>query len=508
MANLSTRKKVFICNLVICFLCIVSIVSYFFLPFWKVKVSYTLTAETIQELVGEAMGDLGDEGNPDSSESSDEGEINYEDALNSLDLAGIVGDGLTLELSISLETKDILSSLTSDPAALVETILMGNVNTIVDSLTPTIDRIAKNLVKSVATMVLTEQLKSQVKNSLGDAVTDAEVKAELEALGLTEEYIDGKVGGLVDTLYSDGMTADGAADATLDVVEDVLETMKQSGDPDYADVELDEETKAELKDGLLEVFNEFADENGNLNLEGFTTDLLLGLLENKDGNEEGGDSDEGAGKPAVAAATAGATVILTNAQASDSASSSANLDEEAKDLSAELKAAIVSLIMDAVGDAAKTIAMVVQIISYVILFTFFTWFYLILKIVVKCRMKNPAIKLKLPIWLGSIPFWILYLLPTVGLAVVMSPTGPLAAEIGAETLALLSNLSINFFTCAWVSFIVGTFFFFFAIFYYGKLRKRLKKMKKGLIPDDSVDFGNDTFNDADYEVSTSENAAE
>ena len=492
MANLSTRKKVFICNLIICFLCIASIVSYFILPFWKVKVSYTLTAETIQELVESATEDMGDEGNGDGgNDSGNEGEIDYEDALGSINFADIVEDGVTLELSISLETKDILSSLTADPAVLVETILMSNVNTIVDTLTPTIDKIAKNLVKTVAKLVLTEQLKEQVKGSLGEAATDEQVKAELESMGLTEEYINGEVSDLVDSLYEPGTTAESAADKTIAAVENVLNTMKESGNPDYADVELDDETRAELKDGMVELFSEFADEEGNLNLEGFTTDLILGLLE-----EEGdGDGDE-SGEPAKGmAATTGATVVLTNAQASDS--SSANLDEEAEDLSAELKTALIELLMEAFDEETlEMVAMVVKVISYVILFTFFTWFYLILKMLVKLRMKNPAIKLKLPIWLGSIPFWILYFLPTVGLKVLLMPEVAAALELPAETLKIFSNLSINFFTCAWVSFIVGTFFFFFAIFYYGKLRKRLKKMKKGLIPDDSVDYGSyDNYDD-------------
>ena len=497
MANLSTRKKVFICNLVICFLCIVSIVSYFILPFWKVKVSYTLTAESIQELLADVTGDLGGEGSGDSSD----GDISYEDALTSINFADIVDDGITLELSISLETKDILSSLTADPAALVETILMSNINTIVDTLTPTIDKIAKNLVKTVAKMVLSEQLKEQVKGNLGDAVTDEEVKAELESMGLTEEYINEQVGGLVDSLYEEGTTPESAADKTLAVVEDVLTTMRESGNPDYADVELDEETKAELKDGMVELFSEFADENGNLNLEGFTTELILGLLEGEEGD---GDGDESTTPEKGMSATEGATVILTNAQASDTASE--DLEEEAEDLSAELKAALVGLLMEVFDDdMLEMISMVIKVISYVILFTFFTWFYLILKILVKLRLKNPAIKLKLPIWLGSIPFWILYLLPTVGLMLLANPPAALANVMGAETVTLMtslfSNLSINFFTCAWVSFIVGTFFFFFALFYYGKLRRRLKKMKKGLLPDDSVDY----TSYSDSEVDETEN---
>ena len=492
MANLSTRKKVYICNLVICFLCILSIVSYFILPFWKVKASYTLTAESIQELVAYVVDDMGGEeggpenggeGNPD--DGGDEGDINYEDALASINFADIVEDGVTIEIAISLQTKDILSSLSSDPASLVETILTDNVNNIVDTLTPTIDKIAKNLVKTVAKSVLNEQLKSEIKNSLGEEATDEEVKAELESLGLSEEYINTKIDTLVDTLYQEGTTVDSAADATLSVVEDVLNTMKESGNPDYAEVEMDEETKAEIKDSIKEVLSTFADEEGNLNLENVTASLILGALEGKGEGDGDGEGDEGAGTADVAAASAGATVILTNAQADDSSS---DLNEEEQDVSEQLKTALIDLLMEGLGDAAETIAMVVKIISYVILFTFFTWFYLILKMLVKLRMKNPAIKLKLPIWLGSLPFWILYFLPTVGLKVLLMPEVAAAIELPAETLAIFNHLSINFFTCAWVSFIVGTFFFFFAIFYYGKLRKRLKKMKKGLIPDDSVAY--------------------
>ena len=513
MANLSTRKKVFICNLIISFLCIVSIASYFFLPFWKVKVSYTLTAETVQELIGDAMGDLGGEGGEggsgDSSSESSSDEINYEDALGSIDLAGLVGDGITLELAISLKTQDILSSLTSDPAKLVETILTDNINSIVESLTPTIDQVAKNIVKTLAKMVLTEPIKAQVKEKLGATATDEAVQEELKNLGLTETYIDDKVSDFVDVLYQEDATVDSVADATLSIVEDVFATVRENSD-EYKDLEFNDEMKADIKDTIVEILSEFANEDGSVNPDTVISDLLLGLLEGeKGGNEGSNDSNSDEGKPADGmAATASTTVILTNAQASDTASSSANLDEEAQDLSAQLTAALTSFLMDAVGDAAKTIAMVVQIISYVILFTFFTWFYLILKIVVKCRLKNPAIKLKLPIWLGSIPFWILYLIPTVALMVLANPPAALAEMMGAETVTLLttlfSSLSINFFTCAWVSFAIGTFFFFFALFYYGKLRRRLRKMKKGLIPDDSVVFNDDISSEAP----ASENVAE
>ena len=111
---------------------------------------------------------------------------------------------------------------------------------------------------------------------------------------------------------------------------------------------------------------------------------------------------------------------------------------------------------------------------------------MIIKILAKLRMKNNAIKLKLPIWLGSIPFTFLHLLPTVAIGVLKNNMSSMMGEEAGEASSLMSGLSISFFSCAWLSFVIGVFFFFFAIFYYGKLRKKLKKMKKGLIPDDSV----------------------
>ena len=45
------RKKVFWANLFIIVLCVVSILSYFFMPFWQVNVKYTLTAEKMHTLL-------------------------------------------------------------------------------------------------------------------------------------------------------------------------------------------------------------------------------------------------------------------------------------------------------------------------------------------------------------------------------------------------------------------------------------------------------------------------
>ena len=114
--------------------------------------------------------------------------------------------------------------------------------------------------------------------------------------------------------------------------------------------------------------------------------------------------------------------------------------------------------------------------------------YLILKILVKLGAKNNAIKLKLPIWLGSIPFWVLYLLPTLAISLLKNPPAALTDLMGAEAMAemsgMLSGFEASFFTCAWVSFIAGFALVLFSIFFYSRQRRKLKKYKKGLLSDD------------------------
>ena len=489
MAKLSTvtRRKVFICNIIISLLCVLSIVSYFIFPFWKVNVSLDLTAETIQTMLEEATQDASSENGESAGDATNEGageSADYSEALSQLDFSEIVQDGVTIELSITLKTTDILSSLSSDPAVLVEKILSDNVNNMVNQLTPTIDQVSKNVVKALTKTVLTEQLKAQLKDKLGETATDEEVKAEMEALGLTEDYIATQTSTLVDSLYQEGTTPESAAQSTVNVVKDALNKIQSSGKPEYANMQMDAEDEAELKDGLVEIFQNFADENGNLNLEGFVTDMLMQALTGEgEGETNGENAGENAGEGKSEAEMQG---FVYGNRSSIANVSDAPTEEE---VSEDLQTALTDMLMESLGEATETIAKVVKIISYVILFTFFTWFYVILKILVKLGMKNNAVKLKVPLWLGSIPFWVLYLAPTIALKILFKPDGAILGGMEAGMgKVLLEALSIKFFTCAWISFVIGAFLFFFAWFYYKKLRKTLRKIKKGKMADVDVSY--------------------
>lgn len=490
MANLTTRKKVFICNMVICFLCLVSILGYFIMPFWKVEVSYTLTADTMKEMILDVTEDT----DVDYGEGENEVDVETDDIINDIDFTDILGeDGLTLALSIRLETTDVLSSLTGNPEKVVGNIVSSNVENLVAQLNETIDKVAKAIVSVGTKTVLKEALKEQVKQNLGENATNEEVQAELNEMGLNDEYIDQQTDKLVEAVYAEGATTDSVAEETVKIVEEALVKMN-AHDPENYVAELTEEERADLKAEISDVLVEFTDENGVIDINGFASSMLTEALGDSEGDEDYNDEYPIDGMRAIAPMSA---------------------EEDSEEVAGDLKTALTDALMEALGEATEYIVIALKVLSGLILFSFFTWAYLIIKILVKLRMKNNAIKLKLPIWLGSIPFTFLHLIPTVAMMIVKNNMSSMMGEESEAASTIMEGLNISFFSCAWLSFVIGVFFFFFAIFYYGKLRKKLKKMKKGLIPDDSVggeavavQFESDEFEGSEFEEASYEVAGE
>ncbi len=443
---MNTKKNILFCNLAIIILCIASIVSYFMMPFWTVKAEYTLTAETIQGLLPSAEG---------GEDEGEDGPIDADDIYANLNLAEIVGeDGITLKVAISLETADILSALSSNPAELVEKILDDNVHNLVDQMSETLNGIVKKTVSSVVKTALSEGIKEEIKNALGEGTTDEEAKAELNAAGLTDEYLDEKATQLVDNIYADGATSESAAEATMDIVEESIQIMKDSGNPDYADIELTPEAKAELKETLIEQFKNFENEDGTIDPEAFTSDFLLSMLKGE--SEESGDNAD--------TAAVFATPLSAKPAPEDTAEN---------DATAELRQVLTDKLLEALNGAEETIALVIKVLSYVIIATFVIWALPILKILLKWKKRNNAIKVGMPIWLGSIPYVVLCFLPTVALNLLKNPPEALAGAF--EGMEVLNNLSVTFNSCAIVSCIAGIILAVLVLFFYGKQRKILKR---------------------------------
>lgn len=459
-----TRKKVFICNMIIVLLCILSIASYFFMPFWKVSVTVTLTPDKLQELMSEEGDDGDDVENTSiatladsSNESSGSSDVNFADFIGE--------EGFSISLSLQLQTKDVLSSITADPTETVDAIIEDNVNNIVEELNAPLNALVKNVAKNATTTILLDTIKQQVKEAFDNEVDEEGVQQYLDQAGITDAYVEEKISLLIDALYAENATVTSVTDTLISVMEDVATKLKNSGIDDFSDIEITEEMKDEMRTDISEGLSFFAKEDGSINAEDLIAELLLQLMEETGDDGEENANEGFAGVKALAAASG----------------------EE--DASTQLKTKLREMIMAEIPeDAAEGVAEAMKYVSYVILFSFFTWAYLILKIVVKLRAKNNAIKLKLPIWLGWLPFLVLYLLPTGLIAMMSNPPAALAEAMGAETVAEMKSIfemiSITFSSGAWFSFAAAMFLMLFSIFYYGRQRRKLKRMKKGKIAPD------------------------
>ncbi len=452
----SLKRKVFFCNLVIAALCLASIISYFILPFWKIDVSYTLNTDAIDKIASTL--DLGEGGEESGEEPADEFLSSVIDALAD----EVEKSPYALTLSISLKTQDILSAEESDPKVVVEGILQKNIDDLMAQIDTFLDRFVPIVLKAATKSTLTNELVNQMKNQLAEGATTEEAKAELESMGIDEEYIDNKTSQLIDAIYEENATPETVADNTITIVEDVLTTLRESGNEDYTDAELSEEDKEELKNSLIEVFEQFAGEDGTLNPDRFTTELFLTLLNGNPG-EEGGEEPE---KAPEESASANNNAFVKKVYLSSAPETESNPE----DVEAELRALILDSLMEALEGSVEVIATVFSYLSKVIWFIFFVWAYPIVKILLKLGMKNNSVKVKLPIWLGSFPFLILHLAPNTALSLVM--------ESAAATNPLLGALSMKFFSCSIVSFYAGWALVLFTLFYYGRLRRKLRRAIK------------------------------
>ena len=483
-----TKNKIFFCNILIVLLCIASIVSYFLMPFWKVDISYALSAKTLETFLGDdnsnengeggasptsiiltegeeggnEEGGAEEGGNGEGGSSSSEGGINFED----LDFAEILGDKTyPLNLTLEIKTSHIFAALNSDVSAMIDDLIAQNVNTIVDQLNAFINDIVPNVVKGVSKQVLYEQLHTQLENFYQGEKEAEEIKQILNDCGVDDTYIDTQTDALIDAIYAEDATVDSVADTVVTIVDDAFNKLSES---ELEDIEtLTEEDKNEIRQTVTEVLSEIATEDGKLNADEMLTRLLLQMLNSEQSDNSGEGNEGGEVTPAVK---------LLSASASDGEIS----DEEKQDVTEELKAKIREML---VVDEATTeaIAQVFTGISYFLLFEFFTWAYLILKILLKLGMKNNAIKVKLPIWFGWLPYLILCMLPNALFGALTNPTPELLEMVGDETLGLLSGLSVNCTSCSCISFYCACALALFSIIYYGRLRRRMRKIARGKI---------------------------
>ena len=436
MSKSGSRFTVFLFNILIALLSVAAVAALFFAPLWEIDVKYVMQKEVLEKILPEEAKEV--------------------------DLDEIVGDGIPLSLTVSVQTKDtIRSALGKDARQSVTELIKNNVDKVVDELAPTFDEIAEKIVRSTAKSTVRDAVNEQVKNFLqnaGSEATDERVSELLNQAGVDEEYINQKTDALLDAIYAENATVDGVSQKAVETVEEVFEKLDESGVAEFQGAALTEENKEEIKNSIAEALSVIADENGNIDADDLAANLILEMLR----------SSEDESEPAVAA-------MDFTTQETDSGS----VEEDATE---QLKAEVKQMIMEKLTDETlDTIVLALRIVFGVLCFTAFTWAWLIVKMLFKAFSRNPAIKLKLPIWLGWLPFLALVLLPMGAMLLVKAQPSFLVNLLGAEMMESLSaffaSASLSFSSAAWVAFSAAVALIILSI-PYGIFRRRLKRAKR------------------------------
>lgn len=407
-------------NLIIVLICLASILAYFVAPLWKVDVKYTMTAETFKSMIGtgaDGSGSSDGSGGADTADGSDEGNALMQEIEKELEK-----NPIQAEFGLTLKTRTFLSSFSGNGEKLVADLIDYNVDSLVKQLSGTVKSVSAVMVKSAA------------KFSLKEILKDPETGAEYE--WKNEETINTELDKLTDALLSDDATVSSVLNATVEAAENIYES--ETGNT------ISEEDKAKVREEMEKILNEVADETGNIDVDQLIADMLAQAMNGSEGSGNGGGEiaekkEEAGAKYAFAAFTVSAE---SESGGSESGSESGAESGETADAMQQLKNTLTNTINEQIGDKMSTLVLVMKIVGGVIIFTLFTWAYIVLKIICKSASANPVVKLKLPIWLGWLPFTVLYILP----ASVMK----LAAKAGAASSAM-SGLSVSFFTCGIVS---------------------------------------------------------
>lgn len=436
MSKSGSRFTVFLFNILIALLSVAAVAALFFAPLWKIDVKYVMQKEVLEKILPEEAKEV--------------------------DLDEIVGDGIPLSLTVSVQTKDtIRSALGKDAKQSVTDLIENNVDKVVDELVPTLNEITEKIVRSTTKTAVRDAVNEQVKNFLqgsGSEATDERVSELLNQAGVDEEYINQKTDALLDAIYAENATVDSVSQMAVETVEEVFEKLDESGIKEFQGAALTEENKEEIKNSIAEALSVIADENGNIDADDLAANLILEMLR----------SSENESEPAVA------TMDFTT-QETDSGS----VEEDATE---QLKAEVKQMIMEKLTDETLDgIVLALRIVFGVLCFTAFTWAWLIVKMLFKAFSRNPAIKLKLPIWLGWLPFLALVLLPMGAMLLVKAQPSFLVNLLGAEMMESLSTFfasaSLSFSSAAWVAFAAAIALIILSI-PYGIFRRRLKRAKR------------------------------
>lgn len=396
-------------NVIFALICAAAIALYFVQPVWRLDVKAHISKEQLQKMMGSSEGDI-----------------------------ELAGDGADIALSIEMDSITVLTCVTRwDAESAADALLDENIDAIADSIAGCFREIAKNTVIQTTADTIKTEVKDSVKDFLASSgsgeTTDEEVDDFLNRAGVTDTYIEEKTTEIVNNIYENSSTVDEVADTVLATVEDVFADLKASGVEELDGIELTEENRQSVREAVIDVVNEYADENGIVDPEAFVDGMLLELMQSlNNGTVEGAPEETPSSPEEAPEETPSVPEEAPSAPEAETAAYVAAAAETQEDSSEAIKQEIRTYITDLLtnGDPAPVTYLPYAFLAIGVLLALsvLSWVYLFIKIVCKCFMQNKYVKVKLPVIFGWLPFLFLMLLPNILLGVAFGAlTGMLPA---------------------------------------------------------------------------------
>ena len=451
MQKSKLKRAVWALHIVVAVLCVLSIVAYFIIPFWSVKLSYTVKAEQVDKMIGDSV---------------------------EFDAKEVVGEeGVKLSLSLEFKTAVLFKSYGNVDTA-VDALIEDNVNVLVSQLTDTLNVLVEKVVRTVTSDVVSQQVHKNVRDLLADSnpeISDEEVTNRLNSVGITDKFIDSKTNAIIDKIYDGGSTVDDVCDEVVNTLDEIFAKMAQSDDPDLKTSQLKQEDKDALRKTMKETIENFASKDGTLDADELIASIFLQML----GSFTGSDSGEKSNMAAAFAADDGETGTTPDDGAADPAPGGEDEtpapDEEEEAATVRLKAAVRDFVAGMIPTEANMIVgWVMRGMTILFLFSSFWWAYILLKLFVKMLKRkkpkiqnNPTVRLWTPVVFGWSPFLIFVALPLIAMKA-------LAHLLPAEIASVMSSAGVSFISAGIIPFIAAMLLFAIGIF-NAVARKKLKK---------------------------------
>ncbi len=465
----------FLLNVVIGALSALAIVGYCATPFWKIKATARFN-EQLRVKIEEAIN------GGSAREGGSAPEVGNDVASDIL--KQLAADQVEISLELSIDTKYVVQSMSSNDQTLVDQTLSKAIDSALDNekIDGAIEAVTKSAAKGATKRVVRDAVE-QFKN-YPSLRLDSDVDKIMEDVGITDAYIDGAIDDLYDAFTSD-LAPDAIADEHIkpiadDVYKKIADYVEQNdlNDGEPMPSEMPTEDWESARGEIVAVLEDLA-VDGKVNITAALLEILSASLgsnsgETAENKRETAKNMRGDGLIACssleigkvsylrvsAAPSDGEVRSLSAAEETESPSASADAIEEIK---TQLKESVLGSISTSTRGA---IFLLMRVGGWVLVYSIVVWGYQLLKIIVNTLTGKMKTKMKLSIWSGWNPYLVLAFIPNLIVACLSGKitfmNGFLAKVIGASTFASLqttmSSVVLSFSSSGLFAFLAAAIF--------------------------------------------------